>query len=62
MAIHHECRNQHDAAGCRKTQTLCPLPVNVNPISVVNRGYTHPMREDVKKKYFSTPLRGIPEW
>src|SRR5207302_9003568 len=23
---------------------------------------THPMREDVKKKHFSTPLREIPEW
>jgi hypothetical protein len=26
------------------------------------RDYTHPMREDVKKKHFSTPLREIPEW
>jgi hypothetical protein len=30
--------------------------------TVVTGVSTHPMREDVKKKYFSTPLRGIPEW
>jgi hypothetical protein len=27
-----------------------------------SRHCTHPMREDVKKKHFSTPLREIPEW
>jgi hypothetical protein len=32
----------------------CPMRmVGVNPHS------THPMKEDVKKKHFSTPLRGI---
>jgi hypothetical protein len=32
------------------------------PVVEVNPDITHPMREDVKKKHFSTPLREIPEW
>ena len=47
----------------------CPIHVaDVRIISasssflMKNPHFTHPMREDVKKKYFSTPLREIPEW
>jgi hypothetical protein len=27
-----------------------------------NSHYTHPMKEDVKKKYFSPPLGGMRVW
>ncbi len=49
MAIHHECRNQHDAAGCRKTQTLCPLPVNVSQVSWIKKGQSREKAPDLQE-------------
>jgi hypothetical protein len=40
------------------------LAVGVNRDSKLlqNRDFTHPMKEDVKKKFFSVPLEGTRGW
>jgi hypothetical protein len=42
--------------------TLPDLQTREGERAIKYRDFTHPMREDVKKKHFSTPLREIPEW
>jgi hypothetical protein len=38
------------------------LAASQRGLLALNRDYTHPIKEDVKKKFFSVPLEGTRGW